>query len=484
MKPIVQSVFSVTRRAFIILCLAGLPATSAFGQFQYERLYSFGPAEQTGAEPSGLIEGRDGVLYGFTETGGTNGGGTVFKLNKDGNGFAVLHSFGGGAGDGYSPTTLIEGSDGALYGTTGFGGITNTDNWLGFGTVFKLNKDGSGYAVIKTFSGSSEVAFAANPNSLINGNDGMLYGTTRGGLGTVFKLNKHGDIFIVLHAFTGLEGGDGFGPSALIQGRDGDLYGTTAHGGFTNVNNPAPYVSMGTVFKLNMDGNGGYAVLHRFSGTGADGGFPNTLLEGSDGKLYGTTPNARFRNMWLLAEGAIFKLNKDGSGFAVLSAGDSHQSVLEGNDGVLYGTTGDLVCGQDCWAVPGTVLRHNRDGGDRTVLRSFSTPDGYGIRVTGLLRGSDGSLYGTTGQDGEMSFGTILALRPQPILLPPVLSTNGVRVRFMSVPGSTNQLQRATALHESWLTLTNLITSTNGAAEFMDTAPPQPNALYRVVQLP
>jgi uncharacterized repeat protein (TIGR03803 family) len=461
--------------------LAFLLIPVAYGQFQYERLFSFGPTAQTGDYPNLLIEASDGKLYGTTDYGGTNNAGTLFKISRDGSDFRILHHFeAGSGGSSPHPSSLVEGAiNGALYGTTEFGGTNEA------GTVFRLNKDGSGYAVIKTFSGSSEVAFAANPNSLINGNDGMLYGTTRGGLGTVFKLNQHGDIFIVLHAFTGLEeGADGFGPSALIQGRDGDLYGTTAHGGFTNVNNPAPYVSMGTVFKLNMDGNGGYAVLHRFSGTGADGGFPSTLLEGSDGKLYGTTPNARFRNMWFLAEGTIFKLNKDGSGFAVVSAGDSHQSALEGNDGALYCTTGDIVCGQDCWLFSGTVLRVNKDGSGRTVLRSFSTSDGYGIRVTGLLTGSDGSLYGTTGQDGEMSFGTIFALRPQPILLPPVLSTNGVRVRFMSVPGSTNQLQRAIALNESWLTLTNLVAFTNGAAEFTDSSPPQPNALYRVVQLP
>ena len=70
-----------------------------------------------------------------TPYGGSSGVGTVFKLNTNGSGFTLLRSFTGTGGDGAYPsyTTLVKGSNGILYGTTRSG---DTD---GIGTVFKLN---------------------------------------------------------------------------------------------------------------------------------------------------------------------------------------------------------------------------------------------------------------------------------------------------------------------------------------------------------
>ncbi|MDE2485213.1 MAG: hypothetical protein KGL32_08240, partial [candidate division NC10 bacterium] len=80
-----------------------------------------------------LLQGTDGALYGTTYNGGASSSGTVFKLNTDGSGFTLLHSFAGGSTDGNSPQDdLLQGTDGALYGTTTFGGGVSN------GTVFKL----------------------------------------------------------------------------------------------------------------------------------------------------------------------------------------------------------------------------------------------------------------------------------------------------------------------------------------------------------
>ncbi|NJO00847.1 MAG: hypothetical protein HC880_03360 [Bacteroidia bacterium] len=72
-----------------------------------------------------LLEASDNILYGLTQFGGATAGqgdGTVFKINKNGSGFAVIHSF-GGAPAGASPLDqLLEGTDGRLYGATLEGG--------------------------------------------------------------------------------------------------------------------------------------------------------------------------------------------------------------------------------------------------------------------------------------------------------------------------------------------------------------------------
>src|SRR5437764_987743 len=79
-----------------------------------------------------LLNGRDGILYGVFTSGGTSNLGRLFALNKDGSGYHVLRDFTGVGGDGSSPNALIDASDQLLYGTT-LGGGTNSG-----GTVFKI----------------------------------------------------------------------------------------------------------------------------------------------------------------------------------------------------------------------------------------------------------------------------------------------------------------------------------------------------------
>ena len=80
-----------------------------------------------------------------------------------------------------------------------------------------------------------------------------------------------------LHSFNG---GDGRSPEAtLVQGSDGNFYGTTPLGGAH---------AKGTVFKI--DSTGSLTTLHSFSGFPADGAVPVAgLVQGTDGNFYGTT---------------------------------------------------------------------------------------------------------------------------------------------------------------------------------------------------
>ncbi|MCI0541843.1 MAG: hypothetical protein L0Z50_42140 [Verrucomicrobiales bacterium] len=219
-------------------------APGAQGQFAFSQIKSFCSVDQLGSTPfARLVQGSDGALYGTTLLGGGSLEGTVFKLNRDGSGYAVLHRFAEIAGDGAAPYgELIEASDGLLYGTTHFGGNTNQ------GTVFRLKRDGTDYSVLRSFAGTG--GDAANPYAgLIEGSDGVLYGTSHFGgaahLGTVFKMDKDGIAYAVLHSFTSAEA-EGVEPSGrVVEGSDGALYGTTYFGGAAN---------QGTIFRLDRDG--------------------------------------------------------------------------------------------------------------------------------------------------------------------------------------------------------------------------------------
>ena len=242
-------------------------------------LHRFARATSDGANPNaGLVQGRDGAFYGTTLNGGASGAGTVFKVTADGS-FTLLHSL--DADSGYNPRApLVQGADGAFYGTAYQGGV------FGVGTVFKVSADGSSLFVLRSF----DTATGAFPYAgLVQGPDGALYGTTAGGgasnVGTVFRVSADGSSLSLLHSFDSVDSTNGAYPqAALVQGRDGAFYGTTLQGG-VNCNG----AGCGTVFRVSPDGSS-FSVLHRFAGAPADGGTPNAnLVLGNDGAFYGTT---------------------------------------------------------------------------------------------------------------------------------------------------------------------------------------------------
>ena len=190
-------------------------------------LHSFDLSVGDGAEPSGLVLGADGNFYGTTIGGGSTGFGTVFKLTAEGT-ESVLYSFKGFPTDSsYAASGLFEADDGNFYGTSDSGGAMNE------GTVFKISP--SGVETVLYAFGSVMNDPAGAFSSLIEGDDGNFYGTSEfGGVsdsGTVFKITPAG-ILTLVHSFAG-GSNDGSDPfrSALLKGSDGDFYGVTLSAG-------------------------------------------------------------------------------------------------------------------------------------------------------------------------------------------------------------------------------------------------------------
>ena len=334
-----------------------------------------------GANPlGGIMQASNGALYGTTSAGGVSGYGTIFKLNPDGSGFTVLRSL--QQPDGTNPSaTLLEGADGALYGTAYRGGSA------GYGTVFKLNRDETGFTVLKSFNRSD----GANPYaSLIQGNDGAIYGTTHAGgfnsIGTIFKLNPDGTGFTVLKNL------DAYPSAALLQASDGALYGTTRNGGNWGD---------GSLFKINPDGSG-FATLFHFLYRDPSGGYPEApLLEGPDGALYGACQQGGSgRN-----DGTVFRLDRNSHSLTVLKGfdefgteGQNPSQIVQAGDGRLYGAN---TFASKSPVQAGTIFSLNSDGSDFKVLRVFDPYAGEGGGpLASVIQASDGLLYGTTGFGG------------------------------------------------------------------------------------
>jgi uncharacterized repeat protein (TIGR03803 family) len=316
--------------------------------------------------------------------------------------------------------------------------------------------------------------FGSNPKNpqagLLQANDGNFYGATEfggtnGENGTVFRITANG-VFTSLFSFNGANGSRPV--AGLVQATDGHLYGTTAFGG-TNGDH-------GTIFRITL--NGVFTPLFSFSGT--NGSSPRSaLVQGTDGSLYGTTTsggaNADNGTVFRITPGGVFTLlfslpsnGRSGVGptgrliqasdgnfygttfagglnadnvtvFRITSAGTFTSlfsfsgangsgptgGLVRGNDGSFYGTTQFGGTNGD----NGTVFKITANG-VLTSLYSFRGPDGN-YPVAGLVLGSDGNFYGTTSGDrtfgGTNTFGTVFRITPGGVLgtLSIFNSTNG-----------------------------------------------------------
>ena len=318
-----------------LLCLFLLLACRpALGQGMLTTLYSF-TGGSDGAFPFGRLfqPSGGGDFYGTTSGYGTSGYGTVFKIASDGT-FTPLHEFTGGTDGGTPKAGLFLGSDGYFYGTTYVCGAS-TDPGSAPGVVFKIGPDGT-FSVVHTFAGPDG---AFPESSVIQLSDGDLYGaTTWGGAnffsGTVFKMTPAGTI-VWTYSFSaeGSSGAnlDGAVPcvyGGLILGSDSNLYGTTSQGGL---------YGQGTIFRITTDGT--LTSLYSFTG-GSDGGSPaGYLVQGSDGNFYGTCASGGVYYSGTLfklssTDGSLTTLHAFAPGEAFPEGG-----VIQGSDGMLYGTT-------------------------------------------------------------------------------------------------------------------------------------------------
>jgi uncharacterized repeat protein (TIGR03803 family) len=286
-------------------------------------LHSFTNGDGFRAGVNGSLIQSGSTLYGMTFTGGGGGGeGTIFKINADGTGFSLLHSF-TGARDGNEPDGSLIHSGSTLYGMTGAGGSGEC------GTIFKINADGTGFSVLHSFTGEAGGDGGGPHGSLIQSGS-TLYGMTiaagNGGSGTIFQINADGTGFSVLHSFTASEG---VAYGSLIQSGS-TLYGMTANWTGSNY---------GTIFKINADGTG-FRLLHAFTGGASDGSEPWGSLIQSGSTLYGMTTVGGSGG-----RGTIFQINADGTGFSLLhsfTGGASDGGFLLGSliqsGSTLYGT--------------------------------------------------------------------------------------------------------------------------------------------------
>jgi uncharacterized repeat protein (TIGR03803 family) len=360
-----------------------------------------------GTEPdAGLVLATDGNFYGTTKAGGgSNSGGTLFRLNAKGS-LETLSL------PGNPEAALIQATDGDLYGTTFDGGD-------GYGTVFKISP-GDVVTTLHSFDGTD----GANPSaSLTQGTDGNFYGTTTTGGnsscgcdGTIFKITPNGT-FTTLYDFNE---SDGSRPDDnLVEGADGKFYGTTRDGGA---------YSDGTVFSITFEGV--LTTLYSFCAQTncTDGVNPFAgLVLATDGNFYGTTGGGGNRACSLGGGcGTIFKITPQGALTTLHSFDDTDGASPSGNllqatDGKFYGTTFSGGTSGD-----GTIFSLSRGlfGFVKTLPGAGKAGAEVGILGTNLADAKGVSFNGEGAQFKVVSPSLILAY------VPPGATTGKVEVTF------------------------------------------------------
>jgi uncharacterized repeat protein (TIGR03803 family) len=228
-------------------------------------------------------EGRDGMLYGMTPTGGAASWGTAYRIGKDGSGYQKLFDLNGVGTGSESSRRLLEASDNWFYGVAPLNGWNGYS--AGYGTVFRF-RPGGAFQVVHQFTGYTGPVSSYSPQGeIVEVSPGRFFGVAQGGTtgqGVLYEVAK-GEAptapteFRVLFSF-GADPALGTYPiGGLARGADGLVYGTAYKGGTSD---------KGVVFRLRPDGTG-LESLHSFSG--ADGKYPNGLQTGQDGDLYGFT---------------------------------------------------------------------------------------------------------------------------------------------------------------------------------------------------
>ena len=280
--PSVACFFKIITRAIPFFCAAlSLPANAQV----FNNLHSLVFLDGTG--PVANLIWSSNTLYGTTRIyGGGNAGGygSVFSMNLNGSGFTNLHTFSAIAPEAGNLNSGLILFGGKLYGTATFGGSSN------YGSVFAIGTNGLG--LTNLFNFESTGPDFPYPNNIgaypiagltLIGNTfyGLANGGGTNGGGTLFAMNTNGTGFTNLHNFSFATGNN---PSRDLLYAGGVFYGTTFSGGDHAV---------GTVFKINTNGSG-FTNFYNFSQTSGpdrtnyEGAFPACSLVLAGTNLYGT----------------------------------------------------------------------------------------------------------------------------------------------------------------------------------------------------
>ncbi|MCF8298589.1 MAG: T9SS type A sorting domain-containing protein [Saprospiraceae bacterium] len=347
----------------------------------------------SGRRPMGsLVQASNGKLYGMTSQGGVNSDGVIFEYDPIADTYTKKFEFDGSNGS--TPYgSLFQASNGKLYGMTKIGGISSA--WYGKGVLFEYDPITDIFIKKIDFDGDNK---GKEPTgSLIQATNGNLYGMTGSGgnlysNGVIFEYNPATNIFLKKFVFGGENGEHPLG--SLVLSSNGKLFGMTEYGGTNDAGVLFEYFPDINQFTKKVDFD------EAINGNNPLGG----LIQASNGKLYGMTNSGGAFNYGILfeynPETKIYtkKLDFDGANNGRRPVG----SLIQASNGKLYGVTSggginDL----------GVLFEYDITTNIFEKKVDFSSTIGRHPKGS-LFQASNGKLYGmTSGDDISYDFGSL-----------------------------------------------------------------------------
>jgi hypothetical protein len=361
-------------RAALISCAAAfLASTVAAAETSptFKVLYTF---ERVGGTPTAIIEVSPGNFMGVIET--SPG---VFSISSEGK-FGNIY---------YFPTNTsgldVLGLTPALNSQT-YGAASNLGPAVTFSEIFSLNAGGSVAAY--PFNGATQ----GGAGKLVASPDGRLYSFFgKAGATPVFTRVTYQGSEVPLYSLSAAQGL----PYSLFLSVDGNFYGISLMNNTTEAG----------IFRLTAGGSFSW-VAPSFP-TGKYGVYYNIgVMQAGNGKFYGTLPQGGTSNA-----GSIYEATQDGKiqtihEFSQLNLGIP-ESLLEASDGMLYGTArGQYNSGFNGYS---SIFRLNPYTGEFATIFNFVN-QAQGECECYLTQGTDGKLYGVSSNAGTYGLGTVFVL--------------------------------------------------------------------------
>ncbi len=327
-------------------------------------------------------------LYGMTSDGGKYCGGVIFKTDVNGNNFTVVHDFKKNDAGVIEHTDLTEGNNGKLY------GLSRTKGINGFGVIFEYDTATKEFNKLFDFDGNYTGKFPEG--ELLYASNGKLYGmTSEGGvnaLGVFFEFDPITKQYLKILDFTGLPNGS-LPQSSLMQASNGLIYGLTVKGGANN---------KGVIFEYNIV-SGAFSKKHDF--VYLSGAEPySKLIQAYNGKLYGLTRTGGANGKGVLFEYNIInntyskKIDFDG-----ISKGEApFGTLLEASNGKLYGLTSNGGTNS-----AGVLFEYNITTDTFTKRHDFSNSTTGSIPLGKLVQAANSKMYGVTSVGGTNNKGVL-----------------------------------------------------------------------------
>lgn len=389
-------------------------------------------------------------VFGVTQSGGTNGRGTLYEFNPTNGAITVRHHFAIATGSNPYGGVLLA-SNNRLYGTTLSGGVNNA------GTIYDFNTTTNTHTKLVDLA----VATGSNPlGELVQAASGVIYGTTSAGgtntVGVLFSFTIAGSVYAVEHAFDNAGGYSPFGK--LLARSDGFLYGLTNQGG------PG---GDGTLFSYDPAADA-YAVLADLGASGI--GEPwGGLMEDGTGVLNGLCYTGGSGQ-----NGALFRFTLATSSLSIAvqfnfsSGSGPNGRMLKHTNGLFYGLTN--VGGANN---AGVLFSFDPVSTQYVVHKNLGGTDG--ATPLGTLCESGGKFYGTCRDGGASGLGTIFEFNPATNVFTKKIDLSAVlgqepRVGFAK--GSNGKLYLATGAGGSFGfgTIIEYVPATNAALKVHDFA--------------